>query len=226
MTSSPVILRNHTSDKNERNNITFFCANINGIRGKKLALQSYLEVENPNIVALQETKIDESVLDTEMFPPELGYAVFRKDRVIGGGSVILAIKSYLDPLQCNSINTESSESVWAKIRLNGQPHYFCSYYRPPDQHYSELSALREQLTDVCKLHPTDNPPAIHVMGDFNFRYVDWETVTNRNGGELCDSEGLVIVDILRDFYMEQLITFPTREEKTLDLLMTNRTGLA
>ena len=175
---------------------------------------------------MQETKIDQSVLDTELFPPELGYAVFRKDRLIGGGGVILVIKSHLDPLQCNSINTESSKSVWAKIRLNGLPHYFCSLYRPPDQHYSELSALREQLTDVCKLHPTDNPQAIHVIGDFDFRYVDWETVTIRNGGELCDSEGLVLVDILHDFYMEQLITFPTREAKTLDLLMTNRPGLA
>lgn len=222
-TSTPVKTPPAKPDSRRRK-LTLLCANINGIKGKKLELQSFLELENPEVVALQETKINENILDNELFPSELGYTIFRKDRIMGGGGVLLAIKSYLDPLQCR-IDTSGSESVWAKIQLEGQAHYFCTYYRPPDQHFSNLSALREQLTDVSKLHPTEKQPAIHIMGDFNFRCVDWETVSNRNGGELSDSEGLVLVDILRDFYLEQLITFPTREDKTLDLLMTNRPGL-
>ena len=43
--------------------------------------------------------------------------------------------------------------------------------------------------------------------------MDWITVSNRNGRELCDSEGLILVDIMLDFYMEQLITFPTRKDR-------------
>jgi hypothetical protein len=38
------------------NKITMFSININGIRGEKLELRAYLSTENPDIVALQETK--------------------------------------------------------------------------------------------------------------------------------------------------------------------------
>ena len=41
-----------------RNINKMFSININGIRGRKLKLQAYLSTENPDIVALQETKID------------------------------------------------------------------------------------------------------------------------------------------------------------------------
>ena len=38
---------------------------------------------------------------------------------------------------------------------------------------------------------------------------------------LADSEGLILIDIARDHYLDQLITFPTRADKTLDLTFTN-----
>lgn len=72
----------------------------NSIRGKKLELQSFLETSGFDVVAIQETKIDSSVSNAELFPPELGYSIFRKDRVMGGGGVLLAVKSDLNPSPC------------------------------------------------------------------------------------------------------------------------------
>ena len=60
------------------------------------------------------------------------------------------------------------------------------------------------------------------MGDFNFRIIDWETHLTKEGEMLGQSEGLKLIDITRD----QLITFPTSEDKTLDLIFTNTPGLA
>jgi hypothetical protein len=40
--------------------------NINGIRGKKLELSSFLEIEDPDIIAIQETKIDRNILTSEI----------------------------------------------------------------------------------------------------------------------------------------------------------------
>ena len=43
---------------------------------------------------------------------------------------------------------------------------------------------------------------------------------------LCNSDGLQLIDITRDHYMDQLVTFPTRGDKSLDLIFTNCPGLA
>ena len=43
---------------------------------------------------------------------------------------------------------------------------------------------------------------------------------------LGQSEGIELIDSARDQYLDQLITFPTRTDKTLDLIFTNTPGLA
>ena len=149
--------------------------------------------------------------------------------------------------------------------------------------------LHKQLEQIYKLHPPQSQPSIHVMGDFNFRKIDWEThfplwsagtirgpqtdwyrtrPLSRLYGNCSDErltletsdkhhipqatnipyqpllikpifsvlanvekqffsklvfqhyldQGLKLNDIARDHYLEQLITLPTREDKTLDLI--------
>ena len=54
--------------------------NINGIRGKKLELSSFLEIEDPDIIAIQETKIDRNILTSELFPDNFNYDVYRNTK--------------------------------------------------------------------------------------------------------------------------------------------------
>jgi exonuclease III len=62
--------------------------NINGIRGKKLELSSFLEIEDPDIIAIQETNIDRNILTSELFQDNINYDVYRNDRTLNGGGVI------------------------------------------------------------------------------------------------------------------------------------------
>ena len=59
--------------------------NVNGIRSKKLELLAYLDFHQPQIVAIQETKIDSSISTSELFPETCQYNVYRKDRNSNGG---------------------------------------------------------------------------------------------------------------------------------------------
>ena len=43
---------------------------------------------------------------------------------------------------------------------------------------------------------------------------------------LCNSDGLHLINITKDHYMDQLLTFPTRGDKTLDLIFLNSPGIA
>ncbi|CAC5379980.1 E3.1.11.2 [Mytilus coruscus] len=101
-----------TSDKSRNiftSKIRMVSININGLRGKKLELQTYLQTENPEIVALQETKIDKSITTNELIPDTLGYDIYRNDRTGNGGGTMLLIKTHLDsaPLKILENGSES-----------------------------------------------------------------------------------------------------------------------
>ena len=48
--------------------LKFVSINISSIRGKKLELLAFLDFHQPQIVAIQETKIDCSISTSELFP--------------------------------------------------------------------------------------------------------------------------------------------------------------
>ena len=182
MTSSPKI--DHVTPtplKDEVDRLKIFSININSIPGKLNNLQGFIDVQHPDIIAIQETKIDPGVTTAELFPRELGFSIFRKDRSLRGWGVLLAIKSALCPTPCPDLENFASESVWAKIFLKGQPHYFCSFYRPPQQHIDEIQSLSEQLDLINRLHPPANQPGVHIFGDLNFGKIDWITRLNTDG---------------------------------------------
>ena len=55
--------------------LKFLSINVNGIRSKKLELLAYLDFHQPQIVAIQETKIDSSISTSELFPETCPYNV-------------------------------------------------------------------------------------------------------------------------------------------------------
>ena len=65
--------------------LKFFSININSIRGKKLELLAFIDLHEPQIVAIQETKIDSSISSSELFPETFPYSVYRKDRTHSQG---------------------------------------------------------------------------------------------------------------------------------------------
>ena len=85
------ISSNRTNQTNSLGGLIFISLNINSIRGKKLDLLAFLDVHNPHIVAVQETKIDSSIATSELFPETRPYNIFRKDRNLHGGRVMLLI---------------------------------------------------------------------------------------------------------------------------------------
>ena len=67
---------------------------VNSVFGKAAALQHLLSYVKPDAVILTETKLNKDILTSEVFPSELGYTVYRKDRPNeGGGGVALLIRS-------------------------------------------------------------------------------------------------------------------------------------
>ena len=87
-----------------------------------------MDSTKPDVIFCTETWIDSSISDNQIFPDN--YNIYRKDRKITGGEVMIAInKEYLsEPV--SEYDTDC-EIIWAKIKLvNSKDLYLAAYYNP------------------------------------------------------------------------------------------------
>ena len=91
--------------------LKFISMNINSIRGKKLELLAFLDFHQPHVVAIQETKIDSSIATSELFPETCPYSVYRKDRNIHGGGVMLLVHKDISHMPITELENDS-EYPW------------------------------------------------------------------------------------------------------------------
>ena len=66
-----------------------------------------------------------------------------------------------------------SESVWVKVFANKNSHFVASWYWPPGSTSEEFQLFREQLDYIRTHHKGKKLPSVHVLGDFNFKDIDW-----------------------------------------------------
>ena len=97
--------------------LKFISMNINSIRGKKLELLAFLDFHQAHVAAIQETKINSSIATSEHFPETCPYSVYRKDRNIHGGGVMLLVHKDISHMPITELEN-NSESVWVKVFAN------------------------------------------------------------------------------------------------------------
>ena len=201
----------------------FISMNINSIRDKKLEMLAFLDFHQPHVVAIQETKIDSSVATSELFPETCPYSVYRKDRNIHGGGVMLLVHKDISHMPIAELANDS-ESICAKVFANKISHFVASEYRPPGSTSEEFHLFREQLEYIRTHHKVKKLSSVHVLGDFNFKDIDWLDRLSKPGSTLSQSEEQILIDIMNDHGLEQMVRFPTREKNILDLILTTLPG--
>ena len=167
--------------------LKFVSININSIRGKKLELLAFLDFHQPQIVVIQETKFDSSISTSELFPESCPYNVYRKDRTIDGGGVMLLIHNDISHMPVTELENDS-ESVWVKVFANKTSHFVASWYRPPGGDLatldSQLLSFESQLEKIKDIHKSNKLPSVHILGDFNFCDIVWPDRLSKSGSPL------------------------------------------
>ena len=131
--------------------------NINSIRGKKLELLAFIDFHQPHVAAIQETKIDSSVATLELFPETCPYSVYRKNRNINGGGVMLFVHKDISHMPITELENDS-ESIWVKVFANKTSYFVASWYRPlvalvKNSNYLENSLISLGLIIRVKSYP-------------------------------------------------------------------------
>ena len=218
-TSSPVRAKPKLK-KNASKIFSVQSLNINGIRSKKACLSALLDIEKPDILCLQETKIDSSMHSAEFFGVD--YDIFRKDRNESGGGVIIAVNKNLGAVEWNF--QSSLEMVWIKVNAVANPTYIGCCYRPPGVDADFSSSLHSCLSDLIAKHPK-SLPTIMLLGDFNYPGISWY-------GDIhvpAPTMGGDFINVMDCFSLEQLVKDNTRyfglnSSNLLDLVLCNFPG--
>ena len=170
-------------------NIRFISTNCNGVTSKKAELENLISYTHPDILCISETKLDDSVHTSEFLPS--GYAAFRKDRVRGGGWVMVAVKETLPA--CDIVMDDvTGEVCWVRIDTKDNPLYVGSFYRTPsDRTLYQLEQLDKSLDNIAKLTRNTAGSMTVLAGDFNAGGVDWEagvTALGTKQSSICQKE--------------------------------------
>ena len=153
--------RNNLHSKAKPIPIKMLTVNFQSIKSKQGQVKNLVESTKPDFVLRTETWIDPSITDNQIFPPN--YNIYRNDRNIQGGGVLIAINSDHLSTPVPALQT-NCEIVWNKISLAGNKDmYLASYYNLKTANEESLEKPGLSLERAS----TTKHSFIVVDGDFN-----------------------------------------------------------
>jgi hypothetical protein len=152
-------------------------------------------------------------------PPN--YTIYWNDRKDGYGGMLIGIR--WDIISTEYVNSKNIELVAVKVQLSKQrPLIVGNYYRPPNRTDNEY--VNNSINELSELCTGRNNATVWIGGDFNLSDMSWPSgnITSSNHTKTLNRSFL---DTFKYCLLEQIVNFPTRKNKTLDLFITNKPSL-
>ena len=136
-----------------------------------------------------------------------------------GRGIILYINQELNSQEISTSNFNIG-SVWAKIKLNNKDELlFGCIYRSPNSGQDTIKEMGELL----EINKTCGCSHLCIVGDFNFKEINWSTHTTNVS---TSHQSTIFLEQVRDSFLTQHVTKPTRYREgsiptVLDLIFTN-----
>jgi len=202
-------------ESHEANNIqgdqslTILLANTRSAKGKTAEIQSL--IVDFNIICLTETHIDDTI-SSHCLIPDTNKTIFRRDRDIHGGGVLIAVDGNLQP---SELKIKTKEEIIV-VKINNKI-LLCCYYRP-HIYLKNMDQIRLIIEEMISKHPGHR---VIFLGDMNLPDIDWRT--NRLKPNAKHKQTHVdFLAILLENNLQQLVHEPTHVHgNTLDLICTN-----
>ena len=106
-----------------------------------------------DIIVGTESWLSPDVADSEVFPVDLSYTVFRRDRVTStrGSGVFILVRKQFTVFRVPELETDC-ELLWVKTELlGGKPLYVVAYYKPEESDEHSLLELNSSLSQFAHI---------------------------------------------------------------------------
>ena len=185
----------------------------------KAEIHTVIDSAKPDIILGNESCLTPEVKNSEIFPDS--FDAIRKDRAgdSQGGGVFIAYRRNLLCTETSELDAKC-EVVWCKLNIHVigcRTLYLGSFYRPPKRIEEEY--LMEFNQSLTRIMPNKNAHVL-VGGDFNCGDIEWSTMQVPEGVPQRPIQ-CQLLEIAQDHCLSQVVNIHTRNDKTLDLLLTN-----
>lgn len=221
--SSPVKTNNTrklTKKNNIKRSLKVQVINCRSIVDKKLEFSNLVNSTKPDIVIGTESWLKPKHYTSEIFNPDLGYSIFRRDRTPqAGGGVFIAVKDCIFAQEMPELKS-NCEDLWIKLDLVGNKSLAIgAYYKPHELDTESFCEFQNSLEKARKKFTN-----IWVAGDFNLPKMDWDTMSPSSD---CRNQTFYreVLDTLNDTNLTQMVNLPTRDDNILDLFLTTNPTL-
>ena len=127
-------------------------------------LKVFLSNNPIDVLAINETRLDFSISDCEVFIP--GYEIFRRDRNINGrhgGGACFYVQNNVNCIPRHDLNVRDLENLCIEIhKPRSKPFLVASWYRPPDSSVDKFD-LFERLVGRMDAEGLE----YYILGDMN-----------------------------------------------------------
>ena len=184
------------------NSLKLSFTNIRGLRSNFVDCESFLESNSPDILALCETNLDDSI-DSGNFSVRGYLPLIRKDSSTHMHGLAVYVKEGLPFARDLSLENSADSYLCFRLALLHSVFYFFFLYRSPSSSLCTVfDSISSNIDEVLSINPSAN---VFVFGDFNVHHKDWLTYSGGTDrpGELCYN-----FSISND--LTQIVNFPTR----------------
>ena len=165
------------------NSLRLSFTNIQGLHLNFVDCESFLESNCPDILALCETNLDNSI-DSGNFSVRGYLPLIRKDSSTHMHSLAVYVKEGLPFAQDLSQENSADSYLCFRLALLHTMSCFFFLYWSPSSLCMVFDSLSSNIDEVLLINPSAN---VFIFGDFNIHHKDWLTYSGGTDrpGELC-----------------------------------------
>ena len=220
----PHNITQHNAKPQQLNTLNICHININSITapGRLDELCQFVSTHSVDILALTETKLDESIHQS-LYKIDNYHPPFTRHRNRHGGGVAIYTRTNLPTMRLDGLETDGEEWIWTKTKVDNNVILTCCLYLPPNLTSDRLDHFINRFTDSVSLAQAYSPATIIITGDFNAgnAFLQDQTI-NHSGITHFD---IKLRDALYTLNLSQIISTPTRQTQLTanlrDLMITN-----
>ena len=152
------------------NSLKLSFTNIRGLRSSFADCESFLESNSPDILALCESNLDNSI-DSGNFSVRGYLPLIRKDSTTHMHGLAVYVKERLSFARDLSLeNSVDSYLCFGLVLLYSVSYFFFLYRSPSLSLCTVFDSISSNIGEVLSINPSAN---VFVFGDFNIHHKDW-----------------------------------------------------